>query len=289
MEEKYNNLKIAERGARISILAYIVLAALKLGVGYLASSKALIADGLNNTTDIVASLAVLIGLKISRKPADDDHLYGHFRAETIASLISSLIMIGVGMDVLYNAAHSIIFFKTQVPDLKAALVGVICAVVIYIVYRYNKKIAIKINSSGLMAAAKDNLSDAWVSIGTTVGIVASQFGLPWIDPLAAVIVGILIIKTGWEIFREATHNLTDGFNREKLDSITQCINKVSGVKKVRDIRARVNGNNILIDVIVRVSAELSVIEGHSITEEVEARLKSELDITEVVVHVEPEI
>jgi len=198
-------------------------------------------------------------------------------------------MIGVGIDVLYNAAHSIIFFKTQVPDLKAALVGVICAVAIYIVYRYNKKIAIKINSSGLMAAAKDNLSDAWVSIGTTVGIVASQFGLPWIDPLAAVIVGILIIKTGWEIFREATHNLTDGFNREKLDSITQCINKVSGVKKVRDIRARVNGNNILIDVIVRVSAELSVIEGHSITEEVEARLKSELDITEVVVHVEPEI
>jgi len=289
MEEKYNNLKIAERGARISILAYIILAALKLGVGYLASSKALTADGLNNTTDIVASLAVLIGLKISRKPADDNHLYGHFRAETIASLISSLIMIAVGMDVLYNAAHSIFFFKAQVPDLKAALVGVICAVAIYLVYRYNKKIAIQINSSGLMAAAKDNLSDAWVSIGTAVGIVASQFGLPWIDPLAAVIVGILIVKTGWDIFREATNNLTDGFNREKLDNITNCINEVSGVKKVKDIRARVNGNNILIDVVVRVSAELSVIEGHNITKMVEEKLRSELDITEVVVHVEPEI
>ncbi|MBC8061358.1 MAG: cation diffusion facilitator family transporter [Clostridiaceae bacterium] len=117
MEEKYNGLKLAERGARISIIAYIVLSLLKLGMGYLSSSKALTADGLNNTTDIVASLAVLIGLKVSRKPADDDHLYGHFRAETIASLISSLIMIGVGIDVLYNAARSIIFFKSEAPDL----------------------------------------------------------------------------------------------------------------------------------------------------------------------------
>lgn len=289
MEEKYNGLKLAERGASISIIAYIVLASLKLGVGYLSGSKALTADGLNNTTDIISSLAVLIGLKISRKPADDDHLYGHFRAETIASLIASLIMIVVGIDVLYNAGNSIIFFKAQVPDLNAAIVGIICAVAIYFVYRYNKKIAIQINSSGLMAAAKDNLSDAWVSVGTSVGIVASQFGLPWIDPLAAVVVGILIVKTGWDIFKEATHNLTDGFNREKLDNITQCINQVSGVKKVKSIRARVNGNNILLDVIVRVSAELSVIQGHSITEEIEEKLRSELNITEAVIHVEPEI
>ncbi|MBC8048352.1 MAG: cation transporter, partial [Fimbriimonadaceae bacterium] len=226
MEEKYNGLKLAERGARISIIAYIALSLLKLGVGYISGSKALTADGFNNTTDIVASLAVLIGLKISRKPADDDHTYGHFRAETIASLIASLIMIAVGINVLYNAARDIISVNSQPPDLTAAVVGVICAIAIYFVYRYNKKIAIQINSSGLMAAAKDNLSDAWVSIGTTVGIVASQFGFPWIDPLAAVIVGLLIIKTGWDIFREATLNLTDGFKREELDNITESINNV---------------------------------------------------------------
>lgn len=289
MEKKYNGLKLAERGAFISIIAYIVLALLKLGSGYFFKSEALTADGLNNTTDIVASLAVFIGLKMSRKPADDDHLYGHFRAETIASLVSSLIMIAVGIDVLYNATHSIVFFKAEAPDLVAAIVGIVCAVTIYFVYRYNRRIAIKTNSSGLMAAAKDNLSDAWVSIGTAVGIVASQFGLPWIDPLAAVIVGILIAKTGWEIFKEASHNLTDGFDIEQLDSISKCINKVSGVKKIKDVRARVNGNNILIDVIVKVSADLSVVEGHNITEEIEGKLRSEFNITDAVVHVEPEI
>ena len=289
MEKKYNGIKLAERGAFISIIAYVLLALLKLGSGYFFSSKALMADGLNNTTDIVASLAVLIGLKISRKPADDDHLYGHFRAETIASLVSSLIMIAVGIEVLYKAAESIIFFKAQAPEIISAIVGIICAAAIYLVYRYNKKIAIKTNSSGLMAAAKDNLSDAWVGIGTSVGIVASQFGLPWMDPLAAVIVGILIAKTGCDIFKEATHNLTDGFDIKQLDSIRSCIQKVSGVEKIKDIRARANGNNILIDVIVGVSADLSVIEGHDITEGIESKLRSEFNITDVVVHVEPEI
>jgi cation diffusion facilitator family transporter len=288
MEEKYNGLKLAERGARVSIIAYISLSFLKLGVGYLFGSKALTADGLNNTTDIVASLAVLIGLKISRKPADDDHPYGHFRAETIASLIASLIMMAVGLDVLYNAVLSVIYFKAQAPDLISAAVAVFCAAVIYFVYRYNKKIAIKINSSGLMAAAKDNLSDAWVGIGTAVGIVASQFGLPWIDPLTAVAVGLLIIKTGFDIFKEASHNLTDGFEKEELDNITNSIKRVPGVKKVQDIRARVHGNNILLDVIVTVSAEITVIEGHKITEKIEENLRKDLNITYVIVHVEPD-
>ena len=289
MEEKYSGLKLAERGARISIIAYIVLSLVKLGIGYLSNSEALTADGLNNTTDIIASIAVLIGLRISRKPADDDHLYGHFRAETIASLIASLIMIAVGVDVLFNAVKSVIFFKAQTPDLIAAIVGIVCAISIYFVYCYNKKIAIQINSSGLMAAAKDNLSDAWVSVGTSVGIIASQFGLPWIDPLAAVIVGILIVKTGWDIFKEASHNLTDGFDKEQLDNITQCLDKVPGVKKIKDIKARLHGNNILLDVTVKVSADLGIVEAHDITEEIEEKLRSEFNITEAIVHVEPEI
>ncbi|NMF03893.1 cation diffusion facilitator family transporter [Clostridium beijerinckii] len=288
MENSYNNLKIAERGARVSIIAYITLSLLKLGVGFFAQSKALLADGINNTTDIIASVAVLIGLKISRKPADDDHPYGHLRAETIASLIASLIMIAVGLDVLYNAIKSVIFFNPKAPDLVSAVVAIFCAAAIYIVYRYNMRIAVKIKSSGLMAAAKDNLSDAWVSIGTTIGIVASQFGFPWIDPLAAVVVSVLILKTGWDIFRESSHNLSDGFSREKLDSITKSISQVPGVKQIKNIRARVHGNNILLDLVVGVSSELSLVEGHSITEKIEDKLKKDLDITQVMVHVEPD-
>lgn len=289
MEEKYDHLKLAQRGATISIAAYIALSAIKLGIGYFAGSKALFADGLNNSTDIFASLAVLIGLKIATKPADDEHAYGHFRAETIASLVASLIMIAVGLQVLYTAILDTVYFKEKAPDMLSAITALFCAFGIYLVYRYNLKIATEINSSGLKAAAKDNLSDAFVGIGTAVGILASQFGLPWIDPLAAVIVGVLIIKTGWEIFEEAAHNLTDGFDKELLDEITENILKVQGVQGVQDIKARVHGNNTLMDLAILVDPNITVIQGHDIAELVEKTLHECYEIREVVIHVEPNV
>lgn len=289
MEEKYDHLKLAQRGATISIAAYIALSAIKLGIGYFAGSKALFADGLNNSTDIFASLAVLIGLKIATKPADDEHAYGHFRAETIASLVASLIMIAVGLQVLYTAILDTVYFKEKAPDMVSALTALFCALGIYLVYRYNLKIATQINSSGLKAAAKDNLSDAFVGIGTAVGILASQFGLPWIDPLAAVVVGVLIIKTGWEIFEEAAHNLTDGFDKELLDEITENILKVQGVQGVQDIKARIHGNNTLMDLAILVDPNITVIQGHDIAELVEKTLRECYEIREVVVHIEPNI
>ncbi len=288
MENQYDRIKIGERGARISIIAYIILSVFKLITGYLSESEALTADGLNNSTDIIASLAVLIGLKISRKPADENHHYGHWRAETVSSLIASLIMIGVGINVLYNAIRSIFYFKAPTPDITAAVVGFICAGAIYIVYLYNKKIALSIKSSALMAAAKDNLSDAWVSIGTSIGIIASQFGLPWIDPAAAIVVGILICKTGWDIFREAAHNLTDGFDKKSLDNIFKIVCQVPGVLNVKNIRGRVYGNNIMVDVSIIVDASLNISQGHKITEDIESHLKSEFDVIDAVVHIEPD-
>lgn len=286
-DERYNNLKLAEKGARISLIAYIILSAAKLGVGYFAGSKALFADGLNNSTDILSTLAVLIGLKIARKPADEDHAYGHFRAETIASLVASLIMVAVGVDVLYKAVIATVYFQPKAPDLISAYVAIACAVVIFFVYRYNKKVAKKINSAGLMAAAKDNLSDAWVSIGTAVGIIASQFGLPWIDPLAATIVGVLIIKTGWDIFKDASHNLTDGYDKEELDKVSERLEQITGIHHVSAIRARLSGNVTHMDIIIHVDAEMSVGNAHRLTDEAEKILRDEFEITEVIIHVEP--
>lgn len=289
MEGRINDLKMAEKGARVSIVAYILLSCIKLGVGYWAGSKALFADGLNNSTDILASVAVLIGLRIASKPADDEHAYGHLRAETIASLIASMIMIAVGVDVLIKAVDSTIHFKEQAPDLISAFTALLCAFAIYMVSRYNMKLAKQINSSGLMAAAKDNLSDAWVSIGAAVGIFASQFGMPWIDPVAAIIVGVLIIKTGWDIFIEAAHNLSDGYDKEQLDGIADQVSAIAGVREIQTIKARIHGNMTFMDLIIFVDPDISVIEGHNIAEEVESFLHKEHDITEVIVHIEPDM
>ncbi|MGE6752755.1 cation diffusion facilitator family transporter [Rossellomorea sp. NPDC071047] len=286
-QEKYEQLKLGERGAIISILAYIVLSIIKFIIGTTANSEALQADGLNNATDIVASVAVLIGLKYSRKPADQDHPYGHWKAESVASLIASFIMMIVGIQVLYNAIQSVFDGKTQSPDLLSAWTGVGAAIVMYLVYRYNKRLAEKINSQSLMAAAKDNLSDAWVSIGTVVGIIGAQFYLPWLDPLTAVFVGLLICKTAWNIFREASHYLTDGFDEQLIQAYGETIQTIPGVKGVKDIRARNYGNNTVVDVVILVRSTLDIKQAHNISSVVEEKLMKKHEVYDVHVHVEP--
>ncbi|MCI2255579.1 cation diffusion facilitator family transporter [Domibacillus sp. PGB-M46] len=287
MDQKYLDLKMGERGAILSIFVYICLSAFKLTVGYLADSEALKADGLNNTTDIIASVAVLIGLKISQRPADNDHPYGHWKAEPVASLVAAFIMVAVGLQVLYTAALSVFDHTTEAPDQIAAWTGLFCAAVIYGVYRYNRRLAQKIKSQSVMAAAKDNLSDAWVSIGTAVGIFGAQFGLPWLDPVAAVVVGLLICKTGWEIFREASHDLTDGYDEDQLEVYKKSIFDISGVKGIKTIRARKYGSSSVVDVVILVKSTLGIGAAHDISMEVEDALMKEHDVIEVHVHVEP--
>jgi cation diffusion facilitator family transporter len=286
-EKRYSNLKLGERGAIISIMAYICLSILKLFIGHISGSEALKADGLNNTTDILASVAVLIGLRLSQKPADEDHLYGHWKSEMVASMIASFIMAVVGFQVLAGAISSLFDGPRQPPDMISAWTGMFSALVMYLVYCYNKKLALKIKSQSVMAAAKDNLSDSWVSIGTVVGIIGSQFNLPWLDPFTAIIVGFLICKTAWGIFREASHQLTDGFDQDLIQEYKEMIHEIHGVKGIKDIKARTYGNNIVVDIVITVNPVLNINEAHDISTKVEKELEEAYEIYDVHVHVEP--
>lgn len=287
MSEK--GYELAERGAWVSIAAYIVLSLFKLLTGAFANSEALRADGLNNFTDIIASITVLIGLKISKKPRDEDHPYGHSRAENVASLVASFIMLLIGMQVLYEAVHSIFDAKEQTPDLLAAWAALAAVIIMLIVYYYNQRLAKQLNSQALKAVAKDNLSDALVSTGAIVGIVGAQFGLPWLDPLAAFFVGLIIMKTAIDIFKEASHLLTDGFDEEKLLEYKRVIESVPGVKSVRDLKARVQGNHILLDVTVKVDPSLSVVKSHFIADQIEEMMEKVHKVQSTFVHIEPDI
>jgi cation diffusion facilitator family transporter len=286
-QEKYLELKKGEQGAIISILAYLCLSALKLTVGFMTNSEALKADGLNNTTDVIASIVVLIGLRLSQKPADKDHPYGHWKAESVASMVSSFIMLVVGFEVLYTAITTIINGKSASPDPISAITGLVCAVVMYFVYRHNRKLAAQINSQAVMAAAKDNLSDAWVSIGTAIGIIGAQFNLPWLDPLTAIIVGLLICNTAWDIFRSASHSLTDGFDVREMYSFKNTIEGIPGVKGIKDLKARNYGNSAVVDVVILVNSTLNIREAHDVATKVENALIKKHEVFDVHVHVEP--
>lgn len=280
--------KRVERGVYYSLGAYIFLSIVKLVSGFVYSSDALIADGLNNATDIIASIAVLIGLKISRKPADEDHPYGHLRAETIASMVASFIMVVIGIEVLISSIKKMFKGVETEPSLTAAIIALFGAAVMLGVYFYNMKVARETDSQGLKAAALDNRSDAFVSIGAAVGILGAQIGMAWLDPAAAVLVGLIIIKTGWEIFTETSHNLSDGFDYEEGKEMEHKILDVDGVENVGDLKARKHGNRAIIDVTIKVDPSLNVVESHEITEKIEDAIKEAYNVESIQVHVEPE-
>lgn len=287
MVEEYNNLKMGEKGAWLSICAYIVLSIAKLSVGYLGQSDALLADGLNNSTDVVASVAVLIGLKIARKPPDKNHPYGHYRAETIASLIAAFIMISVGIQVIIEGVKSLNEVGDTVPQMFTGWVALISSVIMFFVYLYNNNLAKKIKSQSIKAASRDNLSDSLVSIGAFIGITGSQFGFYWLDTVTAIVVGIIIIRTAVEIFKTAVLELTDGFEIEELEEIKKTVKNNANIEEVRSVKARMHGNQVFVDITIVTDDSLNVSESHSITEEIEKSLSEKHDINHAHIHIEP--
>ncbi|WP_105145247.1 cation diffusion facilitator family transporter [Streptococcus suis] len=287
MKQQIQNLELAERGAIISITAYIALSGIKLAAGHIFHSDALTADAFNNISDIIGNIAVLVGLRMAQKPADTDHKFGHWKMEDLASLITSFIMFVVGFQVLYSTLIKIMSNQTVEIDMTGAIVGIFSAFVMIGVYLYNKSLAKKVHSKALEATAKDNLSDAVTSIGTSVAIIAAAFNFPIVDKIAAVIITFFILKTAYEIFMESFFTLSDGFDEELLHKYEEDILKLPKVVAVRSQRGRTYGANIYLDIVLEMNPDLSVYESHEITEQVEQLLTLKHGVFDVDIHVEP--
>ena len=280
-------LKQAERGAILSIITYILLSTSKLVFGKLFFSQALFADGLNNLTDVLSSVLVFVGLKISQKPADKNHPYGHWKFETLASLITSFMMCIIGIEVIRDAWSNFREPIQEQPSLLTAIIGGISALLMFGVYRYNDSLAIKIHSLGLKAAAKDNLSDALTSLSTSIAILAAKWSFSWLDGVMAMIVGIIILKTAFDIFKESTFQLTDGFEPEEMKAYKPIILAHPEIKSVGEIKARRYGSNIYMDLTVCMDPNLTVWKSHEVTEQIETELEELFGIHFVDIHVEP--
>ncbi|WP_347300181.1 cation diffusion facilitator family transporter [Dolosigranulum savutiense] len=287
MSKQVERLQESENGAKVSIAVYILMAGLKLGVGLFFNASSLIADGFNNFGDVISSIAMLIGLRTSRIPPDDNHPYGHWKAESIASLLTSFIMILLGMQVLTDAIGKILSGELTAPNPLAGIVGLISAMVMWGVHRYNLNLSHKTHSKGLKAVAKDNLADALTSLATAIAIFAASFSLWWVDYVMALIVGGIILKTGVEIASENMFSLSDGFNQQLLNEYRASVIKINGIQQIVSLKARMYGNNIYVDITIVVSGNMSVQESHDLTEEVEELLFKQFDVMHTDVHVEP--
>ncbi|HBC4264612.1 TPA: cation transporter [Staphylococcus aureus] len=281
------NLKLAQRGAYLSLIVYIILSIVKYVTGFVFNSAAVRADALNNMTDIIVSLAVIIGLKISIKPADRNHPYGHLKSENISSLLVSFVIMFVGIQVVIQNAPRLFKEDDVVPNAITIIVSLISGLVMLIVFAVNQRLAKRTKSSSLNSAAKDNLSDSLVSIGTAIGLIFTQIGFPIVDIILATLLGLLIVYTGFGIFKEAIFMLSDGFNETELEAYRNDILEVDEVQEVKSIKGRYHGSSVLIDVTIVVDANLSLVEAHQICDNVEHHLHKK-GISSVYVHPEPD-
>jgi cation diffusion facilitator family transporter len=281
--------------AWVSLVSNILLTLVKFMVGWLYRSPSLVADGAHNAADVVASAATLGSMRVSTMPADREHPYGHGKAEVIASGIVAVILFLAAIWMIYQSIEALFLPppKAHAISFIAAVFSLLFKLVLYI---YTIRIGRKVNSKGLIATAYDHLSDVYSSLAAAIGIGLALLGrqarIPYLeygDPLASIVVSLLILKVAIHMGREAVDILMErNVAQEKLDQFAAIISAVPGVKRIDRIRAREHGHYILVDVRVGVPGEMTVQEGHDISRAIKKNVMERFDdVQEVLVHINP--
>lgn len=273
-----------------------LLVILKLFFGYWGHSDALVADGYHSISDFVTDLIVIVFASTAYKRADKDHPYGHGKYETLASLIIGVILFFVAVFILVEGTERIIgVIKGEVlprPDFWTIIVAIFSILAKEGCYRYTMKEGKMLGSSSLMANAHHHRSDAISSVATLVGVgVAFAFGATWriLDPVASVIISIMIGISAYEIAKPAINELLEiSLPENEMREIVEIAKSVDGVKKIHNVRARRNGHSIIVEMNIHVDPDITVQAGHIIASNVEKELHKKLGRDLITyIHIEP--
>ena len=279
--------QLIQRASVVSLASYIFLAIAKLFGGFIFHSGSMTADGLNNLSDIFSSAAIFIGLRIAQRPPDDNHHFGHRKYEAIASYTVSLIMFSIGFDIIRSSVVSLWQGDHSYIDPRELWISGISLLILYLAYRYLRKV-VKITASlGLKASTQDMRNDLLLTSGSIIGVICSRLGYPMIDTFIALALGGMVVFSAYEILKESTFMLSDGFDENLLQQYETAILENPIVERIPYIRARMAGQRIFVDVVIEVDYDLTVLESHRQTELIEQDLKWRFQIADIDVHVEP--
>lgn len=272
-----------------TLIANVVLSIIKIIAGIVAKSSAMVADGFHTVSDVISTIAVMIGVKFSEKEADESHPYGHERIESVLTVFLALILLFTGVGIALTAIKSIMHNDFSKPGILALIAAILSIVTKEGMYRYTMKYANKINSTALKADAWHHRSDAFSSIGTLFGIGGAMLGFEILDPVAGIVVSILIIKVSTEIFMQGINQLVDkSADKETVGKIEDTIKHIDGVKRVDDVKTRLHGSRLYVDVEIAVDKNITVFEGHKIAQVVHDTIEKNLpDVKHCMVHVNP--
>jgi len=277
----------ASRITWLSMAANVLLTVLKFIVGFLGGSAALIADAAHSLSDLASDLVVLVGLKLSAKPVDDSHPYGHGKIETTAAVLVGLILIGIGVYIFREGVDGLVRDDATHPGWLALSAAALSIVIKEVLYRVTVNVGRREQKMSVIANAWHHRSDALSSVAALAGVGGNMAGLTHLDQIAAIVVSIFVVHAGANICWQSIKDLIDTAVEEKLiDRMKAVIAATDGVLSFHKLRTRKVGGAIFVDLHLLVDGGLTVREAHHVAEEVEERLRLELKVDDVLVHVE---
>lgn len=279
----------AARSTWVSVVVNSGLSVLQIIVGLLSKSQGLVADGIHSLSDLIADFLVLFVSRQSKQEADDQHQYGHHRFENAASLALGVLLAVVGAGMLWSAILKIEYPESiSRVEISALYVAAGALVAKELLFRYMLAAAKRVKSRMLVANAWHARSDAASSLVVGLGIIGNLMGYPFLDPIAALIVGIMILKMGWQFGWESLHDLMDqSGDADEVAAIEQTIVSHSGVLGIHRLRTRKMGDMLTVDVHIDLPAELTVRESHAIVVDVEAQVMARHRVLGMMTHVDP--
>lgn len=286
-----NKIAVAMRVSVVTLLINLALSLLKLVIGIVGNSGALISDAIHSFSDVFSTIIVMIGVNAANVASDAKHQYGHERLEYVASLTLAIVLVLTGLSIGYSGCRAIITHQapSAVPGTIALGAAFLSIITKEWMFWYTYRRAKAIDSGALLADAWHHRSDALSSIGALLGIWGARRGYPMLDPLASVIICLFIIYAGWQIYRDATNKLSDASCSPQLEAqMRELVGNITGVKGIDDIKTRQFGSRVFVDVEIAADGDLTLRESHRIAEAVHHSIEDTFaEVKHCTVHVNP--
>lgn len=285
--------KIAMTVSKNTIYINGVLFLLKLIIGIIGKSAAMVSDAIHSASDVLSTIVVMVGVKLSSKESDKRHPYGHERMECIAAILLGGILFLTGAGIAFSGIRQAFFLKETnyiEPKGITLVAAVISIVVKEMMYWYTKLAAQKIHSDALLADAWHHRSDALSSIGSFIGIAGAKLGHPICDPIACIIIAFLIMKVAAEIVIDSFRKMIDESCDETLvEKMEETVKTQEGVLGIDDMKTRIFGSKIYVDIDIVADSSLTLYEAHQIAERVHLAIETQYpDVKHCMVHVNPD-
>lgn len=295
--EKQNSAVSAEfertavKVSMVSIIGNAVLSLLKFLAGIIAHSGAMLSDAVHSASDVFSSIIVIIGVKLSTRAADKEHPYGHERFECVAAIILAVVLLVTGLLIGRSALEQIIsadFSGSEAPGVLALVAAIVSIVSKEAMYWYTRYYAKKLDSGALMANAWHHRSDALSSVGALIGIVFARMGYRVVEPIASLVICLLILKATYDIFKDAVSKMVDSGDDALEQEIRELTLRQEDVLGIDLIHTRVFGNRIYVDIEIRADGSMSLEDSHAVAERVHDVIENSFPkVKHIMVHVNP--